>query len=56
MAARTLAVVLLIALAGCGQSGDLFLPEEAPAEAVATPPAPEDSENTEDDDEETPAG
>lgn len=46
----TTPLLLLILLAGCGQSGPLFLPEQAqPADTEseqATPPAEEDDEKT----------
>jgi predicted small lipoprotein YifL len=46
----TAPLLLLILLAGCGQSGPLFLPEQAqPADAEseqAAPPAEEDDEET----------
>jgi predicted small lipoprotein YifL len=37
---------LCLALAGCGQRGALYLPDEPPAEAEAAPQAAETEENT----------
>lgn len=58
------AVLLLVAalIAGCGQTGELFLPGERPTSVPssrgttpATSPAATEEESTEDNDEETPA-
>ena len=56
---RALLAMLLLTAAGCGQSGDLFLPvppEDTVTPPATTPEAPEPDEQSEDDDEETPAG
>ena len=60
MTRRTAALLLALLATGCGQTGDLFLPREpSPAtEAGEQPPANtpgEESADTDDDDEETPA-
>ena len=41
-----LTIVAILALAGCGQPGDLYLPDE-PATAVEQAPAPADSSEEE---------
>jgi predicted small lipoprotein YifL len=38
---RALTLLSFLLLAACGQSGDLYLPPEQPAEPVAAPPAAE---------------
>ncbi|MEO0346086.1 MAG: lipoprotein [Pseudomonadota bacterium] len=60
---RRAALLLVVALiAGCGQTGELFLPGERPATVPSsrtttpeTRPATTEEESTEDNDEETPA-
>ena len=52
-----LVVIIGVTLAGCGQSGDLFLPPEDAPETVTGPDTPEPTNEAEqDDDEKTPAG
>ncbi|MEO1581463.1 MAG: lipoprotein [Pseudomonadota bacterium] len=50
---KLVALLLLVALTACGQTGDLYLP---PAAQTPTPETPADAEENEEDDEETPAG
>ena len=52
----TLAAVLLVLfVAGCGQSGPLYLPGN-PSQIRTNPPEPQESEEKEDQDAETDAG
>lgn len=50
---KRLALLLLLAAAGCGQSGDLFIPAETEPEAEAAPAEPADEEEDGEEKEET---
>ncbi|MEO0574946.1 MAG: lipoprotein [Pseudomonadota bacterium] len=51
---RRITIFALIALGGCGQTGDLYLPDARPARTpTVTPDTPTEEDK---DDEETPAG
>lgn len=51
---KTTLLLLALCLSGCGQSGDLYLPEEAPAEAAPAPPEAPPAEGADANDEEQP--
>lgn len=51
---RITALLMFAAIAGCGQTGDLYLPDARPDRAPTQ--APETPTEEEKDDEETPAG
>ena len=60
---RALLLLAATLIAGCGQTGELFLPGEPPASVPSardttaeTRPADSEEKSTEDNDEETPAG
>lgn len=47
-------LLLALGLSACGQSGDLYLPEEAPADAASAPSATPPAESADPNDEEQP--